>query len=145
MAVTDRCEKQSGMAMLHPKCILSPNAFGCVETRLGISNHQMHLGTNEMHLGTIINTKCISGRSRQLLECKPLPNAFCCVQMHLVTSQMDFHSAPPARLDAFGRNEMHLDVTKCISLCHEMRTDENCKYQPLYIIRFHAAVVNAVN
>jgi hypothetical protein len=43
---------------------------------------------------------------------------------------------------------MHLGTiisTKCISLCHEMRTDENCKYQPQYIIRFHAAVVNAVN
>ena len=94
-------------------------------------------GRSKMHLGTIINTKCISGQLRQLLKCKPLPNAFRCVQMHLVTSQMIFIQPQLVW--------MHLDVTKCILLCNEMRTDENCINQPQYIIIFHTAVVSAIN
>ena len=46
------CRLSLVVVALHPKCVSSPNAFGYVETRLGISNPQMHLVSSEMHLAT---------------------------------------------------------------------------------------------
>jgi uncharacterized protein Veg len=99
--------------------------FGASKRVSGSKNPKRISGTIKIHLGTIINMKCISGRSRQLPKSKLLPNAFRCVQIHLVTSQMDFHSAPP-RLMHFVSNEMHFAMAQ-------------------YVIRFQAAVVNAIN
>jgi hypothetical protein len=88
-----RCQNlfsDASSPLLHSKCVSSPNAFGCVETRLGISNHQMHLWTkqnafgdnyqHEMHFGMIAPTsemqtapKCISLRPN---ASRDVPNGF---------------------------------------------------------------------
>jgi hypothetical protein len=108
----------------------------------------------------ITKTKCISFRPKCIWGQSSTRNAFRDghadfrnanrSQMHLRPNASrdvpnGFSFSPSSSGCIWTQRNAHLDVTKCISLCHEMRTHKNCKYQPQYIIRFHAAVVNAIN
>ncbi len=72
----------------------------------------MRFGASKRVWGSQI-TKCISGQAKCIWGQSSTRNAYRDdhthsrnANRHLVMSQMDFHSAP-ARLDAFGRKEMH--------------------------------------
>jgi hypothetical protein len=100
----------------------SPNASRDKQNAFG-DNHQ-----HEMHIGTITHT--------HKMQIAP--------EIHFVASKC-ISWCPKWIFIQPQLVWMHLDVKKCISLCNKMRTDENCNYQPQYSIRFHTAVVNAIN